>query len=400
MSTIASRLHSLRIAHISDTHLGYRAVYRSDPETGRNQRALDVERAYETAISDILTRQVDLVIHGGDVFHHTRPSWAALRCFVRQSRRLTDAGLPVLVVGGNHDTPRLRTSGSVFSVMELALPGVTFVTGYEDQPIEYADFNLNVVAVPHGKLTDINPPIVYPEPGQRNILVTHGLVPGMSIRGHREPGEEEVSDALLDADFDYIALGHFHLWGKQRHNAWYSGSTERMGWGDEQVDPGYLIVQLSEPGEPPTVEHVPIAARPMKTLKPLDGEVRTARELADMVLERLQALDMPRAMTRIELQKTPRPVRREAEAILRREAPAVVWHLHVYSPADILSGFERRHEATVTDVRALFADFVADKLKRAEYDTAFAAAFKERGERAIDEAMRDAEAATGAEDAA
>jgi DNA repair exonuclease SbcCD nuclease subunit len=390
----------LRIAHISDTHLGYRAVYRSDPETGRNQRALDIERAYEAAVTDILKRRIDLVIHGGDVFHHTRPSWAALRCFVRQTRRLTDANLKVLVIGGNHDTPRLRTSGSVFSVMELALPGVTFVTGYEDQPVDYGELDLYVVAVPHGKLTDINPPIVFPEPGKRNILVTHGLVPGMSIRGQREPGEEEVSDALLDADFDYIALGHFHIWGKQRHNAWYSGSTERMGWGDEPVEPGYLIVELSDPGEPPTVEHVPIPARPMKTLKPLDGEGRTARELADMVLDRLQALDEPRAMTRIELQRTQRPVRREAEAILRREAPDVVWNVQVYSPADILSGFERRHEATVTDVRTLFADFVADKVKKTEYDPAFAAAFKERGERAIDEAIREVEAATGAEDAA
>lgn len=391
----------LRIAHISDTHLGYRAVYRSDPETGRNQRALDIERAYEATVSDILTRQVDLVIHGGDVFHHTRPWWAALRCFVRQTRRLTDAGLPVVVIGGNHDTPRLRTSGSVFSVMELALPEVTFVTGYQDEAIQFESMNLNLIAVPHGKLTDVSPPLVYPEPGMRNVLVTHGLVPGMSIRGHREPGEEEVSDTLLDADFDYIALGHFHLWGKQRHNAWYSGSTERMGWGDEAVDPGYLIVELTAPGEPAAVEHIPIAARPMKTLKALDGAGRTARELADMVLDRLRALDSPRAMTRIELQQTPRPVRRETEAILRREAPEVVWHLHVYSPADILAGFgERRHEAAASDVRVLFADFVADKTTRGEYDAAFAAAFRERGARAIDDAIRDAEAAASAEDAA
>ena len=46
---------------------------------GRNQRAVDIERAYAAAIDDILTRDVDLVIHAGDVFHHTRPSWQAMR---------------------------------------------------------------------------------------------------------------------------------------------------------------------------------------------------------------------------------------------------------------------------------------------------------------------------------
>src|SRR5688572_31259885 len=109
----------IRIAHLADTHLGYRALYRADPNTGRNQRAVDVEHAYARAIADILTRDIDLVIHAGDVFHHTRPSWQAMRAFLIETRRLDRAGLPAVVIAGNHDTPRLRTSGSAFSVLSL-----------------------------------------------------------------------------------------------------------------------------------------------------------------------------------------------------------------------------------------------------------------------------------------
>jgi DNA repair exonuclease SbcCD nuclease subunit len=69
----------VRTLFISDTHLGYRALFKIDPETGRNQRSIDIERAYERVIDDILDRRVDLVIHAGDVFHHTRPAWAAIR---------------------------------------------------------------------------------------------------------------------------------------------------------------------------------------------------------------------------------------------------------------------------------------------------------------------------------
>ena len=136
----------LRFAHISDTHLGYRSHFKTDPATGRNQRSVDVEEAYRIAIDDILTRDVQLVIHGGDVFHHTRPTWTALSTFLLQTQRLVNAGLPVLVIGGNHDTPRLRTSGSVFSFLRHALPGVHFVCAYEQEAVHYAELGLVVHA--------------------------------------------------------------------------------------------------------------------------------------------------------------------------------------------------------------------------------------------------------------
>ncbi|HEY7034636.1 MAG TPA: DNA repair exonuclease [Thermomicrobiales bacterium] len=388
----------IRIAHLSDTHLGYRAYYKTDPATGRNQRAVDIEHAYERAVSDILARRVDLVIHSGDVFHHARPAYSAMRAFVRQTRRLEQAGLPVVVIGGNHDTPRLRTSGSVFSVLDLALPGVTFITGYEQETYPFADLNLEIIAVPHGKLADPIPPTVIPAAGVLNVLVTHGLVPGLQVKGHRrEPGEEEIADSLLDADFDYIALGHYHEPDHPRRNAWYSGSTERIGWGDEPVEPGYNLVELAAPGEPPVVTHIPLEARPMRTLHPVDGEGRDARAIADLVLARIADLAEPEALARIQILNAQRPVRREAESILRRESQEFVWWLHVYSPADVLAGFgERRSETTPTDVRALFDEFIGERA----YEPDFAAAFAERGRRALDQAIRDAETLGSTEDTA
>ena len=391
----------LRIAHLADTHLGYRALGRADPATGRNQRAVDIERAFEAAIDDLLRREVDLVVHAGDVFHHTRPSWSTLRCFVRVMRRIEAAGIPCVVIGGNHDTPRLRQTGSVFSLLELALPSVTFIAGYQVEEARLDGLELTLHAVPHGALTNPDPPLVLPEPGRRNVLVTHGLAPGVKLRGQHEPGEERLSGSLLGLDFDYVALGHYHVWGDQGRNAWYSGSTERIGWGDEPVTPGYLIVTLGEVGDPPAVEHIQLPARPMRTLHPIDGDCRDARELADLVLDRLQALAEPEAMVRGELQRTPRPIRREVEAILRREVGNLVWSIQVYSPADVLAGFERDpDEAPLGDLRTLFGAFVDEQVQQQVYDPAFAAAFRARGDRALDEAIHAAEASVGEEPAA
>jgi DNA repair exonuclease SbcCD nuclease subunit len=389
---------SLRFAHIADTHIGYRAFFRADPVSGRNQRAVDIERAYETAVDDILARDVQLVVHAGDVFHHTRPTWSSLRCFVKQTRRLTDAGLPVVVIGGNHDTPRLRSSGSVFSVLELALPDVRFVTGYDQETILLDDLGVAVLAIPHGKLADPTGASAFPTPGYRNLLVTHGLVRGLKLNGRaREPGEEDIADHLLADDFDYIALGHYHVHAAVKSFIWYSGSTERIGFGDEDVTPGYALVELGERGEPPAVTHIPIEARPMKTLAPVDGEHRSAREIADIVIDRIRRFSSPDAMTRVELQNTLRPVKREAEAILRRETHELTWSLSVFTRADILlAPGDRPVETAIADVCTLFDEFVATR----NYDPAFAAAFSARGRRALEEAIRAQESAPVEEGAA
>jgi exonuclease SbcD len=387
----------LRFAHISDTHLGYRSHFKTDSATGRNQRSVDVEETYRIAIDDILTRDVQLVIHGGDVFHHTRPTWTALSTFLLQTQRLVNAGLPVLVIGGNHDTPRLRTSGSVFSFLRHALPDVQFVCAYEQEVVPYEDLGLFVHAVPHGALINPVGPMVFPELGMKNVLVTHGLVSGVQLHGRkREPGEEEVSDSLLDEELDYIALGHYHVYDKVRHNAWYSGSTERMGFGDEDVDPGYALVELGS-ASGAEVTHIPIEARPMKTLAAVDGEGRDAREIADIVLDRAERFSTPETITRIELRETLRHVRREVEAIVRRESAPLVWSLDIFARSDLLiAPGEQRLVSESLDIRSLFEKFVVERA----YEPAFSAAFLERGLRALDDAVRAQESAVVDEGAA
>jgi DNA repair exonuclease SbcCD nuclease subunit len=381
----------LRIAHFSDTHLGYRALTKLDPVANRNQRSVDIEEAFERAIDEIMRRDVDLIIHSGDVFQHTRPSWHTLREFIFQMRRLASLGVPIIVIGGNHDTPRLRTGGSAFSVLDLALPGITFVAGYEEKLLTYDDLNLSVMAVPHGALTNPDPVLPLIAPGKRNILISHGFVPGMKVSQTGEPGEQEVDELLVDSDFDYVALGHYHVAGQVRGNAWYAGSTERMGYGDIDVTPGYNLVTLGAPGETPAVEHIDLPGRPMIRLKPVHGDDKEPREIADRILDHLRALNQPDAMTRVELKETARPERREVESILRRESSPFVWNVQVISDQQWLAA--NSDEGTIEgigDLRAMFAEFVASR-KGTHYDDEFARALLERGDRALTEAILAAE---------
>ncbi|HEV2129171.1 MAG TPA: DNA repair exonuclease, partial [Thermomicrobiales bacterium] len=216
---------SLRIAHISDTHLGYRALPHQDPLTGRNQRSVDVERSFSAAVDDILRQEVDLVLHAGDVFHQSRPNWHAVRHFVMEWRRIEAAGIPSVVIAGNHDTPRYRAGGSVFSVLEVALPHTRISAGYEEEEITFDELGIRVQTVPHGALTNPDKPVGYAVPEFRNILLIHGMLPGILPSGHvTEPGEQELDTELFEPDFAYIALGHYHIHTSPVSGAWYAGS--------------------------------------------------------------------------------------------------------------------------------------------------------------------------------
>lgn len=392
---------TIRIAHISDTHLGYRALFRSTSD-GRNQRAVDIERAYETVVDDVLSpdRQIDLVLHSGDVFHHSRPSYPAIRAFIQQTRRLCAAGIPVVVIAGNHDTPRLRTSGTVFDIVSLALMDCTFVTGYDLETVLVDKLAVAVTAVPHGRLTDGDTPEMATRPGAINVLTTHGLVNGLDVPGvYHEPGEQRLDDALFADAFDYIALGHIHQHYRPRASSamWYAGSTERIGWNDHEIRPGYTLVELDR-GSSPLVTQIPIGtARQMLQLGAISGDGKSAREVADAILHSAAIQARTTAMVRVELRDVDRSVRREVDAIVRREHAAVVWSLQVTAPAsDAISAFGLADgvsaETALASLPNLFDEFVSGR----PYSDNFRDRFRARGLRAIDEARAALNESAGA----
>jgi DNA repair exonuclease SbcCD nuclease subunit len=378
----------IRIAHISDTHLGYRALPQQDPLTGRNQRAVDVERSFSGAIDDILRQDVDLVIHAGDVFHQSRPNWHAVRHFVMEMRRIERAGIPAVVIAGNHDTPRYRAGGSVFSVLEVALPETRIFAGYEEEEHLFEELGVRVQAVPHGALTNPDDPVPYAIPEYRNILVTHGMTAGILEPGRvTEPGEQELDTELFDAPFDYIALGHYHITMTPFSGAWYSGSTERFGWGDYEATPGYLIVEMDEDGKVDT-HHRDVRSRPMHLLKPVYGDGHSAAEMVDDVLDQLEKLNDQEALTRVQVRDADRHTYREVERRLRRESHGRTFHLTVarQAPTDAPLSAEIDSAATMQDLKTLFAEFVGQR-RGEHYSAEFATKFLERGTQALDDAQ-------------
>ncbi|CAN5711802.1 hypothetical protein BH23CHL5_BH23CHL5_20830 [soil metagenome] len=396
-------MSDLRIAHISDTHLGYRALSRTDERTGRNQRSIDIEVAFERAIDDLLSRDIDLVIHSGDLFHHSRPAYQAIGTAIRQFRRLEQAGIPAVVIGGNHDTPRLRTSGSVFSILDMALPDIRFVGGYDVERLRLDTLDIELVLVPHGALTNPEGVVAVPPSVARGLLVSHGFIPNLDIpRQMHEPGEEEVGGALLSEIYRYIALGHYH-----RHvsvldgRGAYAGSTERIGWGDALNEPGYLIVEVRNGDDHGVFEHVRVPARAMHShdvperITMDDDGVR----IAENVVGWLRSLDDSAAMARVILTGVSRGTKRHAESLIRDEARDLVWSVQVVSRSDLLAGLnERRSDLPSINIVEQFSSFVQSETDSGRYDLPFTMAFVAEGSRALEEAQMAMDAQRSAEE--
>src|SRR6058998_3725383 len=165
----------MRLVHFSDLHLGFRQYQRLTPG-GINQREADVARSFQTAIDKTVALRPELVLIGGDVFHNVRPTNPSIIHAFLQFSRLR-AALPdaeIVLIAGNHDTPRAAETGSILRLFrELAIN----VAYSEAQRFYFAERDLAVLAV-----SDVRgrPPALTPDPNARhNVLLLHGEVQGV-----------------------------------------------------------------------------------------------------------------------------------------------------------------------------------------------------------------------------
>ena len=138
----------MKLAHLADLHLGYRQYTRQTSQ-GINQREADVALAFRRALDDVVAQQPDLVVVAGDVFHSVRPTnTAILDAFRRfQDLRARLDGVPIVLVSGNHDTPRSAETGSILKLFE-AIPGV-HVVAHEPRRLVFAELETAVLCVPN-----------------------------------------------------------------------------------------------------------------------------------------------------------------------------------------------------------------------------------------------------------
>jgi len=318
----------MRIAHIADPHLGYRAYNRITSQ-GINRREADVFRAFQSALAKVAEIQPDLIVIAGDMFHVVRPSNLTIQHTFREFislRSKTDA--PVVIIGGNHDSPRSADTGCILDLL-ANVPGVHVAHGeYVQVPLRNLD--TSVFCLCHRALPQVSSLKIEPDPSsKRNALLVHGTVEGV-VRHAYDLYELSRSQVISDA-WDYIAFGHYHCFAELAPNAYYAGSLEYTStsiWSETAVEKGFIEYDLDDRK---LVSFHKIDTRDVIDLRPIDANDVTAADLNTMMQNRIGGIAGGHAdkIVRLVIENLSRSVQQDLDFAFVRAVRAEALHFEL-----------------------------------------------------------------------
>jgi DNA repair protein SbcD/Mre11 len=291
----------VKILHLSDIHLGSGFSHgKINPETGLNTRLEDFVNTLRICIDRAIAEPVDLVLFGGDAFPDATPPPYVHEAFASQFRRLADAKIPAILLVGNHDQHSQGNGGASLSIYRtLVVPGFivgdtitthclatrngavqvitlpwlnrsTLLTRPETEGLALPEVNEMLIQklqpVLEGEIRRLDPQIP-------TILLAHLMADRASLGAEKflavGKGFSIPMSMLVREEYDYVALGHVHkhqnLNPSNDPPVVYPGSIERVDFGEEKEEKGYILVEV-EPGKAEW-EFCTLPARPFITIE-------------------------------------------------------------------------------------------------------------------------------------
>lgn len=270
----------MRIAHISDLHLG---------KTLHGFSLLDDQDFILKQIVQILKeKEVQVLLICGDVFDKNIAPEAGIKIFRNFLNALVCENIKVLIISGNHDSAERLTFGAEFmtekgiyfskvydgDIQKVTLPDhygpvnfylLPFIKPstvkhfYENEEIESYEDALSFII----KKLNVNTK-------ERNILLAH-----QNILNAEHCDSEEVVIGGLDAigtevfkDFDYTALGHIHKPQIIKDNIIFCGTPLKYSSSELNHIKSMPVIDLQEKGSL-KLDFIPL--KPMRDLRQITG---------------------------------------------------------------------------------------------------------------------------------
>src|SRR4030067_876939 len=92
----------LPILHFADAHIDMANYGRHDPVSGLPLRVMDFLKSLDAIVDAAIKEKVDLVLFAGDAYKDRNPAPTFQREWGRRIIRLSRAGIPTLLLVGNH----------------------------------------------------------------------------------------------------------------------------------------------------------------------------------------------------------------------------------------------------------------------------------------------------------
>jgi DNA repair exonuclease SbcCD nuclease subunit len=247
---------SIRILHTADVHIGAKLAFLgSKSEEQRRQ----INTTFGSICDLALSRKANLFLIAGDMFDNPFPSKSNILFVAENLKELTDAGIYVAVIPGNHD---LLEPGSVFTrdyFKDLPQEKLHIFNSGQSEAWQIAELE----CVIYGRGTSENKTRKSPLEGiaklstKFQIGLFHGSVDILPEVDNLPIPKTEIAKL----GFDYLALGDWHSTldvSQGKHKAFYSGSPELVNSG--QFGSGNVLMVELETGSC-KVEQVAVGMR-------------------------------------------------------------------------------------------------------------------------------------------
>src|SRR5215831_18423782 len=240
----------MRVLFVSDTHLGFDLPSR--PRVARRRRGDDFFENFERALEPAQIREVDVVVHGGDLLYRSRvPAWLA-EAALAPLKDLAESGVPVLLVPGNHERSRMpfpllalhehlhvfdrpRTIVLEARGVRVAFMGLPYTHNIRRQ------FPKILAALNRDELS-----------ADVRVLCLHQCVEGATCGPGNFTfrfGGDVIRTADLPRNVAVTLSGHIHrhqvLHPAGLHPILYSGSIERTSFAEAQETKGFVVLELA-----------------------------------------------------------------------------------------------------------------------------------------------------------
>jgi DNA repair protein SbcD/Mre11 len=232
---------SFRLLLIADTHIGLPGFFSK----------------FERALQPAFRGEVDLVVHGGDVFYRSQVKPGLVLHAFAPLKRIADSGIPVVVVPGNHE--RSAIPYPLFA----AHPGIHIFDRPRTFLLNVRGVNVALAGFPNDRdqirerFADLLERTQWQDPAADvRLLCLHQTVEGATVgpAGYVfRLAPDVIPGRAIPAGFAAVLSGHIHrhqvLTADLRGQAlgapvFYPGSTERTSTAERFEAKGYVTMSI------------------------------------------------------------------------------------------------------------------------------------------------------------
>lgn len=362
----------IRFIHTADIHFGMENYGRIDAKTGIHTRLLDFYNALNYCIDYAINQEVDFFLFSGDAYKTAYPSPTQQQLLCKCFLRLFKAGIPVIIVVGNHDNPlsfgkahalelfgqipvdgfhvvskptsfELKTKSGPVNIVGIPWPSRTTIALNTDHVnssashlSDYISKGVTAIIEDFAQKLDSSVPAIL----AAHLTISSGIFSGSEKRAIYGSDPIFLPSQLAISPFDYVALGHLH-----RHQNLssgniplvYAGSIERIDFGERKEEKGFCDVIIHDKNKT-SYDFIKVPIRPFIQV---DTHLDTSESQTDHILSDLKKHNLEDAILKI-IYHVPAGKKDRVDISAIQQASANAHHLVGILPVRTLEIRDRR----------------------------------------------------------